>query len=798
MKEVGQNADAHFDFENGNALLSCRRLDNNGVCDEKFLKDSLVLEPNGSPSGINYPAHGKGYLRVLSYYKISPLSEGSYIYVYGNQDYYINYLVNTNGSADQAKLVITDENGGFIASSVSKTGNDWERRVLKFKVGSDKSLKKIKIYLTSDTTKTQNSYVYFDDINIEPVLQVAPDKYVAKDCRLYPGTDSLSCLSANNNVVKDGLFGYCLQYDPLNTKSCLMWYPVDKIAPVTRGTQADLGYKGKFPLYYCSEANGNFQLLKKITGVMHADGGCSHCTGKDWAEATQWAAPEGTKNFNPTSVACSSLTGISAATACRCLDTASSKVICGSDNYYAIGDGDHEGSTFGPNTFDMTYFCAPNPSKFVLKGDSVKNAVTLLDSNCKITYYDGWVPYGDGFLSKKHVFSPSGGNGNTDVSESQLSDINEAENNDPGVAVWDYSNPPASEKTLVYPYNTDPDQVYRLTCNAFTQLVDAESNNMAWVDRVSRGSKFTTSTPDFFYNRVGNFSYYTGSTPALATTTVTAATKAIFAYGRNREDVPFGGAVLPSDYTLTNSQIINLRNQYSAKNNETIFAGRPYGCDGESCNRIGQCNLKPDIFCIYTNNNQVNKQSCAAAGGGECARLWDTPLNTTSAANILNTLFIKKYAEYSLINGVYTNSTQNDWVAPTNLCANNIRPTTHPASFCIVKPLISNIKMEQVQDSGKLVAITMTGSQVTINKSGLYKLSFNSEVDSEQQPLRQIIIDWSDAAGGVQIVTNADNKPNKNVPHEFYHYYLSDTAVKNLGIKIADNWEAFDAFGSLK
>ena len=276
MKEVGQNTEAHFDFESNSSNLSClRNIDTAGnpVLDDKDQKnrpctfnrsinDSLVLEPNRSAT--SYPAHGKGYLAVLNYYQISPLSNNSSISIYTNQDYYINYLVNTKGSSAKAKVVITDQDGVTLTIFVEKMSDNWERKVHRFRVNSaSPTTKQIKIYLTSDTQTINDGYVYFDDINIEPVLQVGANNYVSKDCRLYPSDDSLSCLSANNNVIKDGLYGYCLQYDSLNPSVCLMWYPIDQIAPITRNSQSTLGYSGKFPLYYCTEANGNFDLVEK-------------------------------------------------------------------------------------------------------------------------------------------------------------------------------------------------------------------------------------------------------------------------------------------------------------------------------------------------------------------------------------------------------------------------------------------------------------------------------------------------------------------------------------------------------
>jgi len=852
MKEVGQNADAHFDFEDGNAILTCKRLIGTGSCDEKFLKDSLVLEPNGSPTGIDYPAHGKGYLKVLSYYKISPLSEGSFIYVYGNQDYYINYLVNTTGSADQAKLVITDENNIVIASSTDKTSNGWERKILKFKVShtppipTDKDLKKIKIYLTSDTQLTQNSYVYFDDINIEPVLEVAPNQYVAKDCRLYPGADSLTCLSSNNNVVKDGLFGYCLQYDPLNPKSCLMWYPIDKIAPITRSAQSGLGYKGKFPLYYCSEVNGDFNMLKKVKASdIYSARSFGYGGGDHWCART---------------IGC----GLNSSQGWGAIGESSYSAMTtdGDENYITIAlmgqESGHES--------DMGKICIPNPDKIIIitekkdigsltgLGNSVcgytgdnTSRTNNVEDNKTLIVTEGWVNY-NGELKKIAAYG-----------------IDEAVNNNPPLAIYNNNNVPSTESELTFINNTDPDKVYRLTCNRFSQLVNPEGGNMAWVDRVSNNSLFPTSTPAFFFNKPNNFSYFSASWPPINTLNRSCSDNtncsineicggqtgscqgnsfiipcsafsqeicnsvsgcswvlspkkcvasssgnnpnAIYAYGRNREDVPFGAAVLPSDYTLVGSQPINLRNQYSAKNSETIFAGRPYGCKGIGCKNIGQCNLNPNIFCIYTENNELNKQSCSAGGGGECARLWETPLTATSSPNILSTLFIKEYVEYSLNNGSYSNTDSINWYEPatttTQFCDQNKRPNTHPASFCRVFPTITNMKMSQVLGNNSLANVPISGlptniQTVNIQANGLYKLSFNTQVDSEQQPLRQVIIDWGDEVG-VQIISGLDNKPNPAMPHEFFHYYLVGTvSAKNIGVRIIDNWDVYKGISTLK
>ncbi len=84
---------------------------------------------------------------------------------------------------------------------------------------------------------------YFDDIRIESGLNTRcadPDKnstecqqpsYTASTCRLYPTEDALSCQQTDsNNVIHRGIRGYCLETDPKDSNTCLLWYPLDKVA----------------------------------------------------------------------------------------------------------------------------------------------------------------------------------------------------------------------------------------------------------------------------------------------------------------------------------------------------------------------------------------------------------------------------------------------------------------------------------------------------------------------------------------------------------------------------------------
>jgi hypothetical protein len=793
MKEVGQNTDAHFDFENNAVSLTCRRDINipgsgalfdvkDKACSfDNNINDSLIISPKNAPT--DYPAHGKGFLKVLNYYQISPLANNSSISVYANQDYYINYLVNTKGSSAKAKLLITDNSGNVKASFIDEASSGWERKVYKFNISDASNTKKplnIKIYLTSNATNLTTGYVYFDDINIEPVLQTGNNSYVAKDCRLYPGEDSLSCLSTDNNVVKDGLYGYCLQYDKANPKVCLLWYPVDQISTTARNSQSVLGYSGKFPLYYCSQANGNFDLMEKRIGVLHSYSGGAADIGTivNRAFRTSSYNYDGTDHLSGDAVDCSSI-GVTknGSGDCRCFRDSSemNKDLCGNDDYSAL--------TFvqGGDNPRFIVYCAPKKS--ALSVISNTKTVNFADMNggwdCQYSFNEGWGKY-TGFFREEKSYNQ--GNGPAPMDENNLHPIDEATNaNGTGfdpIMVLNNAGGNKTENDLKYISNADTDKVYRFSCDRFAKLVDDDGSNIAWSNRIGRSSIFTTSTPDFF-----------GGEGSLNSDS------SLYSFGRNREDVPFGASVLPSDYNFSNSEPILLRNQYSKKNNETIFAGRPYGCSGGSCGSIGQCSLDPNVYCIYTADSELNKKGCSSGGFGTCTMLWRQssksnyllPSFSTAISN-LNQIFMKKYGdlEYS-ISGYKSLSYDNSIATFYNPSGSNGFVDNHLFTSPInIKPVLPVIKNNDFRLVGSATPLSITGNYVNIEEAGLYQLSFNTIINAEQQPMKQIAIDWGD---GIQVITNMDNKPEDGTPHKFYHFYLK--GLNRLEVRITDNWDAY-------
>jgi len=786
MREVGLNSSAHYDFEDAIPSLSCRRdvaftASSSCVFDKNIVKDSLVREPENAPT--DYPAHGKAYLKVPATFQISPQSEGGYITlepaaVGTTTSYYLSFLVNTRNSGLGAKIIITDVNRTVLNDGRTNrplifyaTGNSgWETKVVKFDIGANPERNKIKLYFSSDTTDpNETGFVYFDNINIEPVLEIGPGQYVARDCRLYPTDDSLTCVNKNNNTISDGLEGYCLERDSFNPGVCLLWYPVDKISTSKTG-QSALGYNGVYPLEYCTEVNGNFDIVEKRTGAMLHEGGVS-----GWDTACE-PFYGGENNID---YPCNLCPGGS------CKD------------YYVLGM--YDGSNYGG--------CFPREDK-LLGGTTVVRAFGDIGINCVKsddhpnrldTYVDGWAVYNgrDNSICDNPDCATFRNNEKITGIAKHMTVQDDLYAADPPYRVYNYDSLPSSEDDLKLLSGDDPDKIYRLTCNKFTEVVDASGENKAWTNRISQNTLYAAATPRFFVYPTetidGYYGPYSSSTRAYA----------LDRYGRNNESVPFGAATWPEDFNLLGSDRVPLRNQSSAKNGETVFAGRPYGCasniSGSSgCSSIGSCSLDPNVYCLNYNGSStdpISNQTCS--GLGTCVQLWSRNLSNNdnwdgkpNYENILRTLFLKSYNSYSFANGSYVSGSVSypDYTTVSEdttvfrkdeSCIRTGEETGN--SFCSVWPVVSRVNL-YFGDTKSPIAST-TGWRFNIPQKGVYRLEFNSKVDAEQQPLKRISIDWGD--GNKQIITGQDQHPTN--PHSFYHYY-SFTGYKAITITIYDNW----------
>lgn len=823
MVEVGLNSDAHFDFEDSVPALSCKRDGTSTPCifNKNIAKDSLVREPEGAPT--DYPAHGKTYLKVPSGYLISPQSISSRVALVPNTQYYLNLLINTKNSGVGSKVIIRAVNKSGVEEDLKiytdTAKNGWERKVYTFPTlpaTSPSNFAGVKIYLGSDTPN-QQGYVYFDDINIEPVLQISPEQFATRECRLYPTSDSLTCTNKNNNTISNGWEGYCLQHDQSNPNNCLLWYPVDNISS-SRTQSPSFGYQGNYPLNYCSEVNGDFSLLEKrapkLAGVEGCWSGSSdhgmcfrsgayayfYGTNQPEYEMGSWAwnnSPNFAKIASPSLV----------------------QNFCGPNaigNYFVqqychgYGDGDNPGY--------YSYICIPafmdrgpsgnwNNSFF---GTKIDEAV-VVGNHCqggnggetKFNGYSAWFSYNG---LDNNIDSPKNfpihvnvcGVSNCGDTPARYN-FDESKNADPPVRVYDFKESPPDEDSLKLVYGTDSDQVYRLGCNNFVQTVDSAGLNFAWAGRTSINSADPLDTPAYFVT--SNNSAFYKSTPY-----------SLMKYGRNRETIPFGAATWPDDFDLLSSGQINLKDQLTKKNREEVFAGRPFGCNSldfksNGCSSIGYCSLDPNIFCLYGSSTtaayDVNRKSCDNGKYGQCLALWNNQLSKNEGGaqpdykNILKTIFLKSYSsykyDYSQKTYIPASYDYDDIAALPNCGAsrplNFSTPTTASQSFCAVWPKINNVKL-YFGDSTDFISPSGVNSY-NIDKKGIYRLEFNTTVDSEQQPLREIRINWG--YNQTQVITGQDHHPAAATPHVFYHYY-SQPNINNIEIEAYDNWGFFGQY----
>ncbi len=718
MREVGINTDVRYDFEpgGGGTSASCK----NSLVGAACAADGFVLI-NGPVEAVNatdYPADGKSYLQVKSTVFVSPgditLNPGTY---------YINYLVNTNPKSSafglKARVILTDDNDKVLSDSATgeqlifdaAATSGWQRQVNKFTL--DGGAKKVRIYLSSDQPSAPSaSSVYFDDINIEPVLETGNGEYATRACRLYPATDSLTCTSKSNNVVANGLEGYCLAYDPANPGVCLMWYPADRIA-TAKNVSAALGYHGTYPLYYCAEASGNFELVEYRSGYVksvHND----KCIHRNYLNQCR-------DDVNWFSESCP--TGYFGIWAIRDNDVPDS---CATD---------YQDS-------NMEYYCIPRSSSFV-SGLPTVHSTGIQNNRDQCAGYgfdNGWAIYDGSFV----------GNENT-------------------IEVYNKDN---GQKIGI----TD----FRLTCNKFVQTVDPAGDNKAWVERVGTDSVYSGTTSNFFVDDSNVL--YAGSPYQLS------------AYGRDNADVIFGAASFADGFNLLDQhERIPLRNRYSA-GNEQPLAGRPYGCDngsGSGCGLIGYCANDNKVFCLVGYNNTCNS--------GTCHPLWNqaSPLSSVSPENykkILSKLFLKSYNGYNFSGTAYQASSTlvsyNDYTSGTGTppfsTSNCVRSGEGLGSFCPVYPILTRINLYYGDSSIPFKSDPVSSQSFEIKQKGIYRLEFNSQVDPEQQPLKNIEINWGD--GHIQTITGQGQHPTD--PHVFYHYY-TQTGPTMLGVTIRDNWDFY-------
>lgn len=795
MKEVGLTSGFHEDFETGLTRPSVSR-------GGEKTTSPIINEPQKE-----FPqAHGIGLLKVENN-KIVKL-EAKGLNVAGI--YYLNFLVYTPNSVANVNIKYidgaTEKTLAALPQGIAyKAAGGFERKILSFE-----TVKGINDYIVELSTNSDSlPAVYFDDLNIEPVLKTADGEYISRECRLYPEISSLTC---SDSAIRDGLEGYCLEHDLRNPAVCSLWYPVDHInaALTGRGTK---GYTGTAPLSYCTQVNGNFELAEKRQPYWQSSEQVySSKTYDNFQDCRQgmedYAGTDGdfppAQGFNPPWGKNYPMDGYCTADYILFAyyypyygpgnGNADPKTRCNVD-YWCIPkkaggmtvtvEGVHELSAgiFGKFKDEYSYNIDDNQYKLIkATGEDNVNGTTVTDNGksdsqkgngsiyAKITVSEasGWYKYNgigkDNFVQTTNNDSWVAYNANLTT-------------NSP-VRVFDYTDP---GKGIQLINATGGDDAFRLACDSFTEVVDRGGSNKAWSNRISSS---TTETPNYFLSYKGQLPFY-----------------------NNRlVGTPFGSAIIPSGVSL-DSERIKLKSIFNKADNQIAFAGRPYGCSGNNCNIIGSCGKDNSIFCLVPEERESEtiKSSLNQCGNGDkCFALWTPSLSSATSngnirpdyENILKTIFLDSYSSLIYKDGGYTSSSTAAYKYSDSLpeCeAKNLYSDgkrIDASSFCAVYPIVNNVILKI---GGKVISPssnTADGTTYNITKTGVYELNFNIKIDQEQQPLNNINIQWGKEA--IQTITGQDNQVESSNPHIVFHYFNS-TGNQTIKIRATDNWGKYNS-----
>lgn len=185
-----------------------------------------------------YAPDGENYIKLTADSGGSAVYQSSNFNVATGSPYVLSYYVNTIGLTNgRARVYITyyDDSDNLIIDPTPDykeydARQDWKRQMFEFIPPNGVSYAVIWLY----SVGLPRGLVYFDAVNVKESLSVHSggdfeNEYAAKDCRLFPTDDALSCdYRDDENIRYKGWDGYCMEWDryPGYPFSCLMWWSI--------------------------------------------------------------------------------------------------------------------------------------------------------------------------------------------------------------------------------------------------------------------------------------------------------------------------------------------------------------------------------------------------------------------------------------------------------------------------------------------------------------------------------------------------------------------------------------------
>lgn len=713
-------------------------------------------------------------------------------------DYYLNFYINAANfklqSGDPssqvvAKIIGVDKNNKEEEGAVFKADlnrKDWQRHTLKFTTSKNWE-KGFKIVLQpGDNEWVDNGWLYFDDINVAPALKVSDSKYVSPVCRLYPMQDSVSCYSDTGGYgfIEQGWEGYCLQKDPANGDVCLLWYPVDAVVGSAGSnlSTAFNGYAKTGPTpYYCAQMKADFDFVEyrdalfsdnlsfSVAGILSYQSYHCHSNCDD-------------KNTNYIK---------------KFIGKASSTMVKNSDENYDVYE--TKGSY---KEIDEGVIASFKKVNAVIALWGFPNGSCSPETKCIVTKFRWMEPRVDPdnilviSIKGEPIYAKSLKSGRVEGKYTCCGSANPTSCSHAASSTLDCNNnrytvtasnagwyehdgslkvSPEKEKGLrllayniskvdceggLYDWGSGNNEVKAVHYNSSNGcskcglvgacLMKPEKYNpkcssivqgiVPWAQRLKSSSK---SLYDYNNDLPAHFKFYfLGS-----------------------ENAPYGAINTLSD-PAGSSVFVNKISDNPSYN----LYGLPYSCTGSGCKHLSLNNGKIEV------SESVNTSNYE-----------DDFITAKEALKYVFAQTLGFQNNYSHLSGGFS-------AAPT--CNTNGCPTRNESIICSVWPEIKNIKISGAQ--GTLSQTKANSNVYAIGAAGYYTISFNTIVDSEQAPIKNISVkikretdDWN--KNNSISLSNLDHKPNENDPHKLVKFLTPGNYI--IAIKLVDNWDFYRCSG---
>lgn len=206
--------------------------------------------------------------------------------------------------------------------------------------------------------------------------------------------------------------------------------------------------------------------------------------------------------------------------------------------------------------------------------------------------------------------------------------------------------------------------------------------------------------------------------------------------------------------------------------NDGARASYPYKITNDiGIGNFGICQSSKTI-CYHIDgiSSDLNKADCAAGDVCQIIDFLKDPFEK------IKRIFAQSYGswEWNSAQQHYIPISGGAWTTPASICVAELRPD-YPNDYCGILPKINNMRVNN-----------RTGN-FTIIANQFVNFTFNTLIDSQQQPLVSYAVDWGDNEFTSVSGAEMRDRPNADNPHSMYHLYSYwDLKAKNATDKSVD------------